>query len=124
MAEAINRLNSALPLFLSSITKSKFSDKKTIGLSEWSLPQAWQAEFGLDGYVMSLFPKMCLIKACKAIVRNNPVPEKKCSDNNKNSRYGPTKSENISSLKKTLMHCTVHGHNATLDSSECYAHKN
>jgi hypothetical protein len=76
MAAAINRLNNSLPLFPLGSTESKFSEKEIVGLLEWSLPQAWRSKFDLDGYVPSLHSKMRLIEACKAIERNNPVPEK------------------------------------------------
>jgi hypothetical protein len=76
MAAAINRLNNSLPLFPLGLTESKCSEKEIVGLLEWLLPQAWQSKFDLDGYVPSLHSKMCLIEACKAIERNNPVPEK------------------------------------------------
>ena len=74
---------------------------------------------------------MCLIEACEAIERNNPVPEKNPqSENNKNSQTGIQKPENKRKNerkklnKKPLKHCSVHGHNPTHDSSECYTLKN
>ena len=75
-AAAINRLNNSLPLFLLGSTESKFSEKEIGGLLIWLLLQAWQSKFDLDGYVPFLHSKMHLIEACKAIERNNPVPEK------------------------------------------------
>jgi hypothetical protein len=73
---------------------------------------------------------MCLIEAYEAIERNNPVPEKyPHSDNNKNSQSGHTitenkKIENEKLNNKMMKNCTVNGHNATYDSSECYSLKN
>ena len=130
MAAAINRLNNSLPLFPLGSTESKFSEKEIVGLLEWLLPQAWQSKFDLDGYVPSLHSKMRLIEACEAIERNNPVPEKIPQSENKNSQTGIQKPENKRKNerkklnKKPLKHCSVHGHNPTHDSSECYTLKN
>jgi hypothetical protein len=135
IAAAINRLNNALPLFPLGSTKSKFSKKQIVGLLEWSLPQACRSKFDLDKYIPSLHSKTCLIKACEAIKRNNMVPEKrKHSDNNsnssnKNSLAGNKKAENKKNERKSLnkiplKHYTVHGHNASHDSSECYTLNN
>jgi hypothetical protein len=63
------------------------------------------------------------------------VPEKKPhSDNNSNSsnKHSPAgnkkaenkKNERKRLNKKPLKHCTVHGHNVSHDSSECYTLKN
>ena len=134
MAAAINRLNNALPLFPLGSTESKFSEKEVVGLLEWSLPQAWRSKFDLDGYIPSLHSKTRLIEACEAIERNNLVPEKKppsASHSNFNSSNSQPskKTENRKNEckkfnKKPLKHCTVHGHNALHDSSECYTLKN
>ena len=135
MAAAINRLNNALPLFPLGSTESKFSDKEVLGLLEWSLPQAWQSKFDLDGYIPSLHSKTRLIEACEAIERNNLVPEEKppsanhSNNNSSNSQTSNKRSENRKNERKRLKknpskHCTVHGHNALHDSSECYTLKN
>ena len=135
MAAAINRLNNALPLFPLGSTESKFSEKEIVGLLEWLLPQAWRSKFDLDGYIPTLHSKTRLIKACEAIERNNLVPEKKKTqqdnnhnNSNKNSHAGNKKAGNKNERKrlnsKPLKHCTVHGHNASHDSSECYTLKN
>jgi hypothetical protein len=134
MVAAINRLNNALLLFPLGSTESKFSEKEIVGLLEWSLPQAWRSKFDLDGYIPTLHSKTCLIEACEAIKRNNLVPEKKShSDNNstnsnKNSLAGNKKAENKKNehkrLNKLIKHFTVHGHNASHDSSECCTLKN
>jgi hypothetical protein len=49
-------------------------------------------------------------------------------NSNKNSHACNKKAENnkneCKKLNKPLKHCTVHGHNASHDSSECYTFKN
>jgi hypothetical protein len=136
MAAAINKLNNALPLFPLGSTESKFSEKEIVGLLEWLLPQAWRSKFDLDGYIPTLHSKTHLTEACEAIERNTLVPEKTKpqQDNNndhsnKNSHAGNKKVENNKNECKRLnsklwKHCTVHGHNALHDSSECYTLKN
>ena len=129
MAAVINRLNNALPLIPLGSTESKFSEKEVEGL-----PQTWRSKFDLDGYIPSLHSKIRLIEACEAIERNNLVPEKKppatshsnftSSNSQPSKKTENRKNERKKFNKKPLKYCTVYGHNASHDSSECYTLKN
>jgi hypothetical protein len=69
-ANAITKMNNALPLFPDGDEDSKFSESELVGLIEWSLPPLWRTKFDLDGYIPTLYPKARLISECEAIERN------------------------------------------------------
>ena len=95
-AAAINRLNTALPLFLNGSDASKFSNVEIVGLLEWSLPPTWCAKFDLDGYMPTLHSKARLIEACKAIERNEVTVKE---NNNKKDDQNGKKNKNKKSRK-------------------------
>jgi hypothetical protein len=69
-ANAITKMNNALPLFPDGDEDSKFSESELVGLIEWSLPPLWRTKFDLDNYIPTLYPKARLISECEAIERN------------------------------------------------------
>ena len=85
MQAKVLKMNHLLPFFPNATEQSRFSPREILEILEFSLPDAWTAQFDLKGYVPTQHSKERLLIEAEAIERNEKEKEKK-----KRKREEPT----------------------------------